>query len=294
MREPPHFGWARCLFLTLWSTFAGSALEDDDAWRLNRNVFFFGFIFQLSCLKERFWRSVKLFFFPSFFFVLFFLCSHGDVSSFSCSVSKEEATFLSCVRHFLCAGKAEVCFLLVISAVSVWVLKLFAKAAQVKRDWLQKVHQIRAVSERFHLLPLEAEIKTWACARRRNVTDTQLNRASVTHAVMSHWRETTPITPPPSPPLLLLLPSSSTACVCVCVSQALALLPAHCYSLSDCDNTANGCTTVKALPPFPWVQYSLQYMIKKKGLFLFFVIVCRGIFSHHFPETGKKKRELGE
>lgn len=42
-----------------------------------------------------------------------------------------------------------------------------------------------AVLESFHLLPLEAEIKPGRVGRR-NVTDTQLNRASVTHAVMSH------------------------------------------------------------------------------------------------------------
>lgn len=84
----------------------GSALEDDDARNLNRNVFFFGFIFQLSGLKESFLRSVKLLFFLYHFF---FLCGHGDVSSFSCSVLKEEATFLSCETFPLC-GKSRSLF----------------------------------------------------------------------------------------------------------------------------------------------------------------------------------------
>lgn len=133
-------------------------------------------------------RSVKLL----FFLYHFFLCGHGDVWSFSCSVLKEEATFLSCETFPLCGKSRSLFFISNLCSVSVSPEVFFrpgsyanAKAAQVKRDWLQKVHQIRAVSERFHLLPLEAEIKPGR-VRRRNVTDTQLNRASVTHAVMSH------------------------------------------------------------------------------------------------------------
>lgn len=117
--------------------------------------------------------------------------------------------------------KAEVCFffLLVISAVSAWVL-MFSQPVNlepVQVNWSEMEAAAEgAVLGRFHLLPLEAEIKPGRVGRR-NVTDTQLNGASVTHHRMSHWRETTPITPAPA--RLLLLPSPSTACVCVCVTS---------------------------------------------------------------------------
>lgn len=68
-------------------------------------------------------------------------------------LSKEEATFLSQMRHFLCVGEKKsrsLFFLLLISAVLVRVL-MFShpvkpELVQVKWKWLQK-----------------AQIKTWAC-----------------------------------------------------------------------------------------------------------------------------------
>lgn len=59
---------------------------------------------------------MKLIFFPSFF-----VCGHGDVGLSQCSVLKEEATFLSCMRHFLCAEKSRSLFFFISNLCSVCV-----------------------------------------------------------------------------------------------------------------------------------------------------------------------------
>lgn len=126
---------------------------------------------------------MKSFFFPSFFFV----CGHGDVGLSQCSVSKEEATFLSCMRHFLCVEKSRSLFFFFSSNLcSVGVSPDVFPAGESRTGPSEMEAAAEgAVLGRFHLLPLEAEIKPGRVGRR-NVTDTQLNGASVTHHRMSH------------------------------------------------------------------------------------------------------------
>lgn len=95
--------------------------------------------------------------------------------------------------------------------------------------------------------------------------------------------------PHPLPPRSSSLPLQLHVCVTSFSIIARPLLQPV-WLWQHCQRLYHG----HSAPTFPVGSVQLVVHDKKKlkkGLFLFFVIVCRGIFSHHFPETGRKNKK---